>query len=130
MKLKFFTLATLLGLASCVSAPVPIATNEKAIVIAKVNSSPVVSHSNIPVVSRSKTTGVRQCYTGKNGGTYTITATGKRNYAACGSSQQVRTATATPVRRSRPSASRTCYTGPRGGTYTITASGNKNYSGC
>ena len=78
------------------------------------------------------------CYVGPEGGTYTLTTTGQKNYGGCavGAVMVPAVTPATPVASgtvispsgsgSRP----TCYVGPNGGTYTITANGNKNYSGC
>lgn len=78
------------------------------------------------------------CYLGPEGGTYTLTATGQRNYDGCSTATAVAPATpsgltSTPATSSSSSGSNSrpiCYTGPNGGTYTITANGNKNYGGC
>jgi hypothetical protein len=95
-----------------------------------------------PSVSRSGTSGFppastptsrnvqRTCHVGPRGGTYTITASGNKDYSGCTAAQiaSLSGSIAAAQRTSRPG--RTCFTGPRGGTYTITASGRKNYSGC
>lgn len=78
------------------------------------------------------------CYIGPEGGTYTLTATGQKNYDGCSVGTVVAPA-ATPIVTSTAGTSTssggsnsrpTCYVGPNGGTYTLTANGNKNYSGC
>lgn len=62
----------------------------------------------------------RPCLVGPRGGTYVLTASGRKDYSACESSPKAASIFST----------RRCYTGPRGGRYTITASGRKNYNGC
>lgn len=83
----------------------------------------------------STTPSANICYVGPEGGTYTITASGNKNYSGCSTSSGTTlpapssTSTA-PVSTSTSSSSKTCFVGPKGGTYTLTASGNKNYERC
>lgn len=47
---------------------------------------PVAAYSTTPSTSRSaapRSAGGQTCYTGPRGGTYTITASGRKNYSGC-----------------------------------------------
>ena len=99
------------------------------------NSTSGTGSSTTVPVSTSTSSSTNTCYVGPDGGTYTITASGNKNYSGCSTTSGITTPTTTtpttvPVSTGSSTSSKTCFTGPRGGTYTITSSGGKNYGGC